>query len=81
MHESTGPLSDSDVDRIKKMVKNLDGLVNVEITNNVLPNIITVSHRSSGVPLRDIIRSIKDLGYISAKYQPEGDDNNIRTIL
>ena len=55
VHETTGPLSDSDVDRIKKMVENLDGVVNFQITNNVIPSVITVSHRSSGVPLRDII--------------------------
>ena len=28
VHETTGPLSDSDVDRIKKMVENLDGVIN-----------------------------------------------------
>ena len=55
VHETTGPLSDLDVNIIKNMVENLDGVVNFEITNNVIPSVITVSHRSSGVPLRDII--------------------------
>ena len=55
LHECTGPLSASDVDRIHKMVKSLEGVVNIESTTNVIPSIVTVSHRSTGVPLRDII--------------------------
>ena len=55
MHESTGPLSESDVDRITNLVKNLEGVIHIEITGNAIPNVVNISHRSSGMPLRDII--------------------------
>jgi Cu+-exporting ATPase len=35
----------------------------------------------NGTPLRDIIQTIKDLGYSTAKFAPESNSNNIQKIL
>ena len=62
-------------------MEGLQGVVHVEVATDALPNIVTVARRTNGLPLRDIIKQIKELGFESAKYQPEGDDNSIQNIL
>ena len=74
-------MSKTDIDKITKKVEGLTGVVSVDIEANELPNIVTVAHRNNGVPLRGIISEIKDLGYTSARYLAESDDNNIQNIL
>ena len=46
-----------------------------------MPNVIKVSYRINGTPLRDIISKIHDLGFRSAKFCPEEDNNSISEIL
>jgi len=46
-----------------------------------LPNVIKVAYRLNGKPLRDIISKVKDIGFKSAKYKPDDDNNSIRDML
>ena len=56
--EPTGPLSDSDCAKTKLAVNELPGVADCQINANVLPNVVTVSYRTNGTPLRDIIKTI-----------------------
>ena len=74
-------MSTQDCAKISACLTKLEGVIDVSGKTNVLPNVVNVSYRSNGTPLRDIIDKIKDLGYTSAKYVPEQDDNSLREIL
>jgi len=53
--EATGLLSANDVNKITKAVSDLAGVVDCQINAGVLPNMVQVSFRMNGMPLRDII--------------------------
>lgn len=68
--ESTGCLSSQDCAKIAECLGKLEGVVDCSGKTNVLPNVVHVSYRINGTPLRDIIEQIKQLGYTSARYAP-----------
>ena len=59
----------------------LDGVVDCTVNTNVLPNEVNVSHRVSGTPLREIVTIVRDLGYTSAKYVAQQEENSIKDVL
>ena len=63
VQEPTGLLSERETTLITDTLHGLGGVVDCQIQTNVLPNIVQVSYRSNGTPLRDIIKAIHEAGF------------------
>lgn len=74
-------MANPDTEEIAKTLFALPGLVDCNVDTSSQPNIVKVSYRSNGTPLRDIIQAVKDLGYPTAKLVPAAEENSIRQIL
>ena len=74
-------LTTSDIATIAKSLYELPGFVDLQVDINVKPEILKVSYRSNGTPLRDIINTVKELGFPEARFCPSTDENSIRQIL
>ena len=57
------------------------GIVDCQVKNNSLPNEIQITYQLNKTPLRELVHRIHELGYESAKYCPEENNDSIKDIL
>ena len=58
VQEDIGLLSRRDINEISTAVEALEGVIDCEVNTTVLPNIVKVSFRANGTPLRNIIAEV-----------------------
>ena len=74
-------LDPRDNEKITSAISQMPGIVDCSVNTAVVPNVINVSYRQNGTPLREIIEKVKELGYTQAAFLPNKEENNISMIL
>ena len=76
-----GLLEKSATDRICETLTKMPGVLDCQVETSFLPNLVRISHKIDGTPLREIIAKLHELGYPSATYKPQQEDNSLKDSL